>query len=108
LLEETPLVINLEDDWREIAYTKAKYIPHDLIKDTDEKSLFMPKTTHVPLREKLGENVERPRYLEQEGYYVGRKPYVTTKNRNLMENRLIKLANGVNKLREKDNHRFFL
>jgi hypothetical protein len=49
----------------------------------------------VPLKEKLGENVENPRYLESEGYYVGRKPYVTTKNRNLMENRLLRTEKNV-------------
>ena len=39
--------------------------------------------------------MEKPRFLESEGYYVGRKPYVTTKNRNLMENRLIEFDKSV-------------
>ena len=49
----------------------------------------------MPLKDKLGENVEKPRYLEAEGYYVGRRPYVTTRNRNIMENRLIQSDNNV-------------
>lgn len=49
----------------------------------------------MPLKDKLGDSVEKPRYLEAEGYYVGRRPYVTTRNRNIMENRLIQSDKNV-------------
>lgn len=51
----------------------------------------------VPLKRKLGESAEKPRILEEEGYYVGTKPYITIKNRNLMEDRLLRLSDNVNK-----------
>lgn len=50
----------------------------------------------VPLKRKLGEEVERARLLENEGFYVGNKPYMTIKNRNMMEDRMLKLPDNVN------------
>ena len=46
---------------------------------------------------KLG-NAEntKPRFLENEGYYVGKKPYMTIKNKNLMADRCLKLYDQVN------------
>lgn len=49
----------------------------------------------MPLNQKLKENREQPRFLEVEGIYVGRRPYVTRKNRNLMENRLLQFDKSV-------------
>ena len=39
----------------------------------------------------VGEDAE-PRFLEDEGFYVGVKPYVADKNKNKMECRLLKEA----------------
>lgn len=40
-----PFILNLEDDdWRDIAYSKAIYIPHDLHKEFDAKKMFRPKS----------------------------------------------------------------
>jgi hypothetical protein len=49
----------------------------------------------VPLSQKLGREAAVARLLENEGYYVGRKPYVTRKNINLMENRLVKFPDNI-------------
>jgi hypothetical protein len=48
----------------------------------------------VPINKKLGENV-KARLLENEGLYIGRKPYVKIKNKNLMENRMLKFPDSV-------------
>lgn len=34
--------MNAMDDWRDLNYNKAKYIPHKVIKEHNEKTLFMP------------------------------------------------------------------
>ncbi len=49
----------------------------------------------VPVSQKLGKEQEKPRFLENEGYYVGKKPYMTIKNKNLMADRLLKLHDQV-------------
>ena len=36
----------------------------------------------------------QPRLLQEEGFYVGRRPYVAAGNLNRMENRLLKEAGG--------------
>lgn len=43
----------------------------------------------VPTSIKLPENT-RPRYLEDEGLYVGERPCVSRTNENVLENRLLK------------------
>lgn len=43
----------------------------------------------MPASSKLPENV-RPRYLEEEGLYVGERPYVSLTNQNILENRVMK------------------
>ena len=115
--DKTPLIIKMED-WREISYTRAIYLPHQQQKEISNRLLFMPKTNNgnflsniyisiktltmtniilVPLKRKLGETVEKPRLLEAEGFYVGRKPYMTKKNRNMMEDRMLTFPDNVNK-----------
>ena len=55
----------------------------------------------VPLDEKVPEGVE-PRFWEEEGFYVGKPPQVSSANLNIMENR-IKESNQVGAQRKK-NH----
>lgn len=43
----------------------------------------------VPTSIKLPENM-RPRYLEDEGLYVGERPLVSLANENVLENRILK------------------
>ena len=44
--DKTPLIMNLDEDWREISYIKAVYIPHQLEKQNNGKLLFMPKASN--------------------------------------------------------------
>lgn len=46
-------------------------------------------TVPVPTSIKLPENM-RPRYLEDEGLYVGERPRVSVSNENVLENRVLK------------------
>lgn len=46
-------------------------------------------TVTVPTSIKLPENM-RPRYLEDEGLYVGERPRVSVTNENVLENRVLK------------------
>lgn len=43
----------------------------------------------VPTYKKLPENVLQPRFLEDEGLYIGARPEVARTNENIMENRLL-------------------
>uniref|UniRef100_A0A9J8A2J0 DUF5523 domain-containing protein n=1 Tax=Cyprinus carpio carpio TaxID=630221 RepID=A0A9J8A2J0_CYPCA len=47
----------------------------------------------VPASSKLPEHV-RPRHLEEEGLYVGERPPVCLTNQNILENRILKQAEG--------------
>lgn len=44
----------------------------------------------VPTSIKLPENM-KPRYLEDEGLYVGERPPVSLTNENILENRILKI-----------------
>jgi len=49
----------------------------------------------APAAAKVPQNTV-PRLLEEEGFYVGTRPYVSPQNLNRMENRLLKEATGGN------------
>jgi len=49
--------------------------------------------TIAPAAAKVPPNTQ-PRCLEDEGFYVGTRPYVSSQNLNRMENRLLKTADG--------------
>ena len=51
---------------------------------------FASSCQSVPIEKKTFEQ-DTPRYLEEEGFYVGVRPYVPNQNLNRMENRLLKL-----------------
>lgn len=96
ILEKTALIqMFTDDDWKNTVYVKATYKPHEEQK-TEEKSIyFMPNSTITPLNVKLANDRQNPRYLEKEGFYVGVKPFVPRKNRNLMEDRLVHMPDKV-------------
>jgi hypothetical protein len=39
-----PFILKLEDDWRDIEYSKAEYKPHDFQKEFEAKKMFRPKS----------------------------------------------------------------
>lgn len=43
----------------------------------------------VPASSKVPENMQ-PRYLEEEGLYVGERPPISLTNQNILENRVLK------------------
>lgn len=49
--------------------------------------------TIAPAEVKVPPNTQ-PRFLQEEGFYVGIRPYVSSHNLNRMENRLLKEAGG--------------
>lgn len=53
----------------------------------------------VPTSNKLPEN-KKPRYLEDEGLYVGVRPPVSLTNENILENRLLKMEEVISANRE--------
>ncbi|XP_061540786.1 coiled-coil and C2 domain-containing protein 2A isoform X3 [Phycodurus eques] len=55
--------------------------------------IYTPSSQTVPTSAKLPENVT-PRYLEEEGLYVGERPAVTPTNENILENRILKMEEG--------------
>uniref|UniRef100_A0A672YAS7 Coiled-coil and C2 domain containing 2A n=1 Tax=Sphaeramia orbicularis TaxID=375764 RepID=A0A672YAS7_9TELE len=68
---------------------KAEYIRYHKRAEKDRKLLFTPSFQTVQTSLKLPENI-KPRYLEDEGLYVGERPPVSRTNENIMENRILK------------------
>uniref|UniRef100_A0A672PN68 Coiled-coil and C2 domain containing 2A n=1 Tax=Sinocyclocheilus grahami TaxID=75366 RepID=A0A672PN68_SINGR len=72
---------------------RAEYIGYSRRLQRERETLFVPSMRPVPASSKLPENV-RPRYLEEEGLYVGERPPVCLTNQNILENRILKQAEG--------------
>lgn len=81
-----------EDSWRYYHVSRAEYIPHQKQLDDENKIYFYPSILEAPINEKIFEQ-EEPRFLEEEGFYVGTKPSVANRNVCKMENRLLKEPN---------------
>ncbi|TSL61151.1 Coiled-coil and C2 domain-containing protein 2A [Bagarius yarrelli] len=89
--EEDLFVILSAEDFLEVK--KAEYFEYDTRLQKENQLLFIPSMRPVPAACKLPENV-RPRYLEEEGLYVGERPYVSLTNQNILENRIVKEDQG--------------
>jgi len=57
--------------------------------------------TIAPAAGKVPANTQ-PRYLEDEGFYVGTRPYVSSRNLNRMENRLLQGADSGHVTRDEE------
>uniref|UniRef100_A0A4W4DTT0 C2 domain-containing protein n=1 Tax=Electrophorus electricus TaxID=8005 RepID=A0A4W4DTT0_ELEEL len=68
--------------------TRAECMEYSTRVQREEELLFTPSTRPVPAYSKLPENVQ-PRYLEEEGLYVGERPPVSLSNQNILENRIL-------------------
>nr|XP_061790325.1 coiled-coil and C2 domain-containing protein 2A-like [Nerophis lumbriciformis] len=55
--------------------------------------IFTPSSRTVPTSAKLPENMT-PRYLEDEGLYVGERLTVSPSNENILENRILRMEEG--------------
>ncbi|CAG5129646.1 unnamed protein product, partial [Candidula unifasciata] len=80
-----------EEGYGPVAIRKAYAEDPAKISKAEQEMLYYPSTTAAPAEEKVIGDAE-PRFLEDEGFYVGVKPYVAIRNKNKMENRLLKEA----------------
>uniref|UniRef100_A0A8C6EV66 Coiled-coil and C2 domain containing 2A n=1 Tax=Marmota marmota marmota TaxID=9994 RepID=A0A8C6EV66_MARMA len=71
-----------------VAVRPADYESVHVWLQKEKEILFIPSRLTVPTYKKLPENVQ-PRFLEDEGLYIGARPEVAPTNRNIMENRLL-------------------
>uniref|UniRef100_UPI0037E92D59 coiled-coil and C2 domain-containing protein 2A isoform X2 n=1 Tax=Semicossyphus pulcher TaxID=241346 RepID=UPI0037E92D59 len=99
--EEAPLVRDEEEDLFVIEQSsqdflevkKAEYVGYRRLVQRESELLFTPSFRTVPTSIKLPENM-KPRYLEDEGLYVGERPPVSLTNENILENRILKMEEG--------------
>uniref|UniRef100_A0A3B4Y177 Coiled-coil and C2 domain containing 2A n=1 Tax=Seriola lalandi dorsalis TaxID=1841481 RepID=A0A3B4Y177_SERLL len=101
--EEAPLVRDAEEDLFVIEQSsqdflevrKAEYVGYQKLiqRERNSELLFTPSFQTVPTSIKLPENM-KPRYLEDEGLYVGERPPVSLTNENILENRILKMEEG--------------
>uniref|UniRef100_UPI00398E438D coiled-coil and C2 domain-containing protein 2A n=1 Tax=Pristiophorus japonicus TaxID=55135 RepID=UPI00398E438D len=103
--EDRPLVKDNQDDEddylfiidqtaRDFLVVKAPdYEGYHSQRQKDKKALFTPSILTVSTSEKVPENMQ-PRFLEDEGIYVGERPKVSKSNQNIQENRLLKNDEG--------------
>ncbi|XP_010162789.1 coiled-coil and C2 domain-containing protein 2A, partial [Antrostomus carolinensis] len=59
----------------------------------EKEFLFTPSKQRVPTSEKIPGNMQ-PRYLEDEGLYTGERPFVSQRNQNILENRILRQEQG--------------
>ncbi|TKS74879.1 Coiled-coil and C2 domain-containing protein 2A [Collichthys lucidus] len=72
---------------------KAEYVGYRKLVQRESELLFTPSFRTVPTSIKLPENM-KPRYLEDEGLYVGERPIISVTNENILENRILKMEEG--------------
>ncbi|XP_027146033.1 coiled-coil and C2 domain-containing protein 2A [Larimichthys crocea] len=72
---------------------KAEYVGYRTLVQRESELLFTPSFQTVPTSIKLPENM-KPRYLEDEGLYVGERPIISLTNENILENRILKMEEG--------------
>ncbi|KAM9328928.1 coiled-coil and C2 domain-containing protein 2A [Gastrophryne carolinensis] len=73
--------------------TAAEYEGYYSRLQKENDLLFIPSMRQVPASQKLPENM-KPRYLEDEGLYVGIRPKVSWTNQNILENRILQQDEG--------------
>lgn len=97
--EEAPLVQDdnlfvIEQSTQDfIVVKKAEYVGYRKRLQQESELHFTPSVQRVPTSIKLPENI-KPRYLEDEGLYVGERPPVSLTNENILENRILKMDEG--------------
>ncbi|XP_076825165.1 coiled-coil and C2 domain-containing protein 2A-like isoform X2 [Clavelina lepadiformis] len=82
-------VIPNELDWRLFHITAASYPGYHAQLERESLTYFVPSILPTDITKKVDSNTQ-PRYLEDEGFYVGEKPLVLSKNKNILENRFLR------------------
>ncbi|KAJ7986525.1 hypothetical protein DPEC_G00340770 [Dallia pectoralis] len=72
---------------------RAEYMGYQRRLQSENELLFTPSFLTVPASSKVPENM-KPRFLEEEGLYVGERPPVSQTNQNILENRILKQEQG--------------
>nr|CAB3228105.1 coiled-coil and C2 domain-containing protein 2A [Phallusia mammillata] len=78
-----------ELDYRLYDVYAAEYGGYQNQVDKENLNYFIPSMLPSDISKKV-EDSARPRYLEDEGFYVGRKPEIGLQNKNILENRLLR------------------
>ncbi|XP_034052583.1 coiled-coil and C2 domain-containing protein 2A isoform X1 [Gymnodraco acuticeps] len=97
--EDAPLVRDgdlfvIEQSTQDFLETKrAEYLRYGQRVEQESKVLFTPSFTSVAAHIKLPDNM-KPRYVEDEGLYVGQRPPVSLSNENILENRILQMEEG--------------
>ncbi|KAK5907861.1 hypothetical protein CesoFtcFv8_005666 [Champsocephalus esox] len=97
--EDAPLVRDadefvIEQSTRDFLETRrAEYLRYGQRVERESRVLFTPSLTPVAAHIKLPDNV-KPRYVEDEGLYVGQRPPVSLSNENILENRILQMEEG--------------
>ncbi|XP_074640810.1 coiled-coil and C2 domain-containing protein 2A-like isoform X2 [Tubulanus polymorphus] len=96
--EEPLLADDLEDEGWDmyVAVRKAEYIPYEEKRKHEDLVYFVPSMIPVPSEKKIPEDCE-PRFLEEEGLFVGERPIVSLRNQNKLEDRLLHEPDGLGK-----------
>ncbi|XP_039694088.1 coiled-coil and C2 domain-containing protein 2A isoform X4 [Pteropus medius] len=76
-----------------VAVRPADYESVHVRLQKERETLFVPSRLTVPTCKKLPENVQ-PRFLEDEGLYIGTRPEVPRTAQNIVENRLLEQESG--------------
>ncbi|KAL4635419.1 coiled-coil and C2 domain-containing protein 2A isoform X1 [Arapaima gigas] len=84
--EEVFIIDQTAQDFLEVK--KAEYLGYHSRIQRESEVLFTPSLRTVPTSCKVPENMQ-PRYLEEEGLYVGERPPVSLVNQNILENRIL-------------------
>ena len=85
----------LDDDGKLIRPSKAIYLPFKDRLEKENKIYYIPSVQGVDFSQKTENQQTQPRHLEDEGFYVGDQPVVTTRNVKFIEERLSKQPNNV-------------
>ncbi|KAM4809986.1 coiled-coil and C2 domain-containing protein 2A [Rhinophrynus dorsalis] len=76
-----------------IEVVPAEYEDYHSRVQKEKDILFIPSIRQVHTSQKVPENMQ-PRYLEDEGLYIGERPKVSQTNQSIMENRILRQEKG--------------
>ncbi|CAH2299842.1 coiled-coil and C2 domain-containing 2A isoform X1 [Pelobates cultripes] len=76
-----------------IELSPAQYDGYHSQLEKEKELFFIPSIRRVPTSEKVPENMQ-PRYLEDEGLFIGQRPEVSQTNQNIIENRILRQDEG--------------
>ncbi|KAJ8278292.1 hypothetical protein GJAV_G00086040 [Gymnothorax javanicus] len=91
--EEELLLLDTRTQQDFLQVKGAEYQSYTSRMQREQEMLFTPSLQPAPVCSKVGENMQ-PRYLEEEGLYVGVRPEVSRANQNILENRILRQEAG--------------